>query len=88
MSGPLLRQGPLASQLSEATLVDAVLGDHRHLLALFDHFLAAAEGGATHVMELVAGALAVDLRMHSQVGYWLANSLVFKALPLWTAPAC
>ena len=41
--------------------------DHQHALALFDHFTLAAAQGNIHVMEVLAGALALDLRLHLQV---------------------
>jgi hypothetical protein len=45
-----------------------LLQDHQHALALFDHFTLAAAQGNMHVMEVLAGALALDLRLHLQVG--------------------
>ena len=34
--------------------------------------LQAAQAGAENIMDMVLGALALELRLHSQVGSWLA----------------
>lgn len=50
----------------EPSLVDVLLCDHRHTLTLFNHATKAAAQGNIHAMELLAGALALDIRLHAQ----------------------
>ncbi|GAB4816327.1 hypothetical protein N2152v2_003373 [Parachlorella kessleri] len=52
--------------IPEPNLLDAIICDHQHALALFDHFTLAAAQGNIHVMEVLAGAIALDLRLHLQ----------------------
>ena len=40
--------------------------DHRHTLTLLNHFTVAASHGNAHAVELLASALAVDMRLHNQ----------------------
>jgi hypothetical protein len=37
--------------------------EHKHAIALFEHFKGAAAQGNSHAMDLLAAALAVDLRL-------------------------
>lgn len=51
--------------LLEPSLVDVLLVQARHTLTLFDHFTIEAARGNEHTMELLAGALALHVRLHA-----------------------
>ncbi|GAB4816328.1 hypothetical protein N2152v2_003374 [Parachlorella kessleri] len=57
---------PSVGVVADPTLTDIILCDHSSTLTLFNHFFQAAQAGATNIMEMVLGALALDLRLHSQ----------------------
>ena len=57
---------PSLGPLRNPDLIDSILVDHSQALCLFSHFFQAAESGATNIMALVVGAIALELRLHSQ----------------------
>ncbi|KAL4428339.1 hypothetical protein ABPG75_002428 [Micractinium tetrahymenae] len=50
----------------ETGLVDVMLCSHRQALTLFNQAVKTVAQGNTHAMELLAGCLAVDIRLHAQ----------------------
>ncbi|PSC69944.1 hypothetical protein C2E20_6580 [Micractinium conductrix] len=56
---------PQAVPLLEAGLINVMLCEHRRSLTLLDHFTLAAAQGNAHTVEILAGALAIDIRLHS-----------------------
>lgn len=57
---------PSVGGLRNPDLLDCILVDHSQVLTLFSHFFQAAEAGAVHIMELITGAIVLELRLHSQ----------------------
>lgn len=57
---------PSLGPVRNPDFIDNILVDHSQALTLFSHFFQAAEANATHIMTLVVGALALELRLHSQ----------------------
>lgn len=52
--------------VDEPSLLDTLICDHRQALTLLNHMTVATAQGNAHAMELLAGALAVDVRLHAQ----------------------
>lgn len=73
--GPVLQASSVwrCCSLRHLTVNVCTMQDHQHTLALLDHFTLAAAAGNAHAMELLAGALALDLRLQLQVTCWAAS---------------
>jgi Hemerythrin HHE cation binding domain len=56
---------PSVGGLRNPDLIDCILVDHAQVLTLFSHFFQAAEAGAVNIMELLTGAIVLELRLHS-----------------------
>ncbi len=57
---------PSVGGLRNPDIIDCILVDHAQILTLFSHFFQAAESSAVNIMELVCGAIVLELRLHSQ----------------------
>lgn len=60
-----------------------MLQDHAHLLALLDQATLAVAAGNAHTMELLAAALAIDLRLHCQVTAAAGHCVGYRPAPAW-----
>lgn len=59
--------GPPLGGVPPPTLSDCILCDHSQVLTLFNHFFQAAQTGNPLVMDMCVCALALEMRLHSQV---------------------
>eukprot|EP00887_Chlorella_sp_A99_P003473 scaffold7.g3473.t1 len=59
------RSTQAAVQPPQPSLLDVLTCDARHTLGLLDQFTVAEQQGNAHAMEILAAAIAVDLRLHT-----------------------
>lgn len=63
-------------------LIDCILLDHAHAMALFSHFFQSASLDQRHTLAMITGALALELRLHSHAELQFVYPIFTERLPM------